>query len=132
MRPMRVTIYRNYRWINDQDPSVDAMRTIIKSENHLTDGRASAITGISAATFTSWFSGKTKRPQNATISQAAAALGYVRRDELARDGHVIVGYVRARDLDYQKEIEKQADFLIRHGRRKPQVKRKKKNGHAAA
>jgi hypothetical protein len=128
----KFTVYRNFRWSTEQDPSVDAMRTMIKAENHLTDGRASAITGISAATFTAWFSGKTKRPQNATLTQASAALGYVRRDELDRNGQVHIGYVRARDLDYEREIEKQADFLLKHGRKKKKRTKRKTNGHGSS
>src|SRR5215467_8733195 len=113
---MKVRVYRNIRWLNDQDPMVDALRTVVKAENHLSDNMAHQITGVSTTTFANWFNGKTRCPQNATATQAAAALGYVRRDELTRDGHVVVGYVRARSLDYAKEIEKQADWLLKQGR----------------
>jgi len=122
--------YRNIRWIRDQDPMVDALRTIVQAENHLNNSRAAAITGLAAQTFANWFNGKTRCPQNASSTQCAAALGYVRRDELTRDGHVVVGYVRARELDYDKEIEKQADWLLKQGRgRKKRKVRRKPNGH---
>ena len=121
--------YRHIRWVNDQDPMVDALRTIIKAENHLTDGRTAAITGLSATTIANWMNGKTRCPQNASAMQCSAALGYVRRDELTKDGHVVVGYVRARELDYDKEIEKQATWYIkRHGPKKKRARRKKPNG----
>jgi hypothetical protein len=74
------------------------------------------------------FSGGTRRPQNATVAQVTAALGYVRRDELRGNGTVIIGFVKARDLNYQREIEKQATWLMRH--RGP--RRKRRNGKAPA
>jgi len=129
-RRMQVGVYRHYNFV-DKDPMIDALRTVVKAENHLTDGRASAISGVSTTTFHNWFEGTTRRPQNATATQVAAALGYVRRDELDSRGHVHVGFVRVRDLDYQKEIEKQADWLLKQ--RGPKKKRKRKpngNGHA--
>ena len=122
---MKVSIYRNYRFI-DKDPTIDAMRTIIKSEEKLTNGAASAITGVAATTFAGWFDGATRRPNNATLTQAAAALGYVRRDEMKTDGQVVVGYVKARTLDYRKEREKQADWLLKQRGPKKRVRRKRK------
>lgn len=123
---MKVNVYRNYRFL-DKDPVIDAMRTVVQSELKLTNGRAHSITGISASTFDNWFVGSVRRPQNATVSQAAAALGYVRRDELKANGEVIVGFVKARDYDYAKEIEKQADWWLKQGKKK---KARKKNGDA--
>lgn len=125
---MKVNVYRNYRFL-DKDPMIDALRTVVQSENHLNNNRASAITGVSPTTFHGWFDGTTRKPQNATATQAAAALGYVRRDEMARDGQVHVGFVRVRDLDYEKEIEKQATWLIDQGRRKKRRRRRKANGN---
>lgn len=122
-------LYRNFSFI-DKDPSIDAARQVIRAEEHLTNGRAAAITGLSATTFYSWFEGGTRRPQNASLTQAMAALGRVRRDELGRDGQVHIGYVKVRDLDYQREIEKQADWLLKQRGPKPKRKRKAKgNGH---
>jgi DNA-binding transcriptional regulator YdaS (Cro superfamily) len=122
----KITIYRTYRFV-DKDPLIDAMRTVVRDEQHLTNGRASAISGVSATTFHNWFEGSTRRPQNACCSAAMAALGYVRRDELTKDGQLIPGYVKARGtrLDYEKEIEKQADWLLQQGRKK---RPRKKNG----
>ena len=123
MKPQpRVTIYRNYRFL-DKDSIIDALRTVIKDENHLTDNRAAAITGVAATTFFNWFSGPTRCPQNASVTQAAAALGYVRRDEIDSRGQVHVGFVRARQLDYDREITKQADWILKQNRPK-----KRKNG----
>jgi hypothetical protein len=126
----RIGIYRNYRWV-DKDPLIDALRTVCQDEG-LTNYEAHCITGISTTTFKGWFDGETRRPQNATATQAAAALGYVRRDELRHDGTVVVGYVKARKLDYKKEREKQADWILDQRGPKPKRKRTKKaNGHGA-
>lgn len=122
----KITIYRNYRFI-DKDPIIDAMRTVVKDELKLNNFRAQSITGVSAGTFENWFEGGTRRPQNATVSQAAAALGYVRRDELKANGEVVVGFVKARNYDYAKEIEKQADWLLKQGKTKKK-RTAKKNG----
>src|SRR5262245_27356221 len=122
----KLTLYRNYRFI-DKDPIIDAMRTVVKDELNLSDARAHSIIGIAGTTFHNWFDGPTRCPQNATVSQAAAALGYVRRDELTPVGQVIVGFVRARGtkLDYEKEITKQRDWFLKHGG-KPAKKRARK------
>jgi hypothetical protein len=125
---MKVNIYRNYRFV-DKDPIIDALRTVLKSEEHLTNGAASAISGVAATTFHGWFDGATRRPNNATSTQAAAALGYVRRDEMRPDGQVVVGYVKTRELDLKKEREKMADWLLKQrGPKKKRAQRKKGNG----
>src|ERR1700757_2984378 len=100
--------YRNYPWNVDKDPIIDAAKTVVRMDEKLSNGRAASITGVAASTFEAWFEGPPRRPQNATMCQARGALGYVRRDELKTDGTVVVGFVKARDYDYAKEIEKQA------------------------
>jgi hypothetical protein len=100
---------------------------MVKSELKMKNSRAAAITGIAVGTLDNWFNGSTRRPQNATVSQVAAALGYVRRDEFKANGEVAVGFVKARDYDYAKEIEKQADWLLKQGKKKRPAK-KKTNG----
>ena len=122
---MKINVYRNYVWI-DKDPIVDALRTICQDEK-LTNYEAAAITGVSVTTFANWFEGPTQRPMNATSTQVAAALGYVRRDELKSDGTVTVGYVKARKVDYKSEREKQADWLLKN-RQPARQRRKKRDG----
>lgn len=124
----KVNIYRNYRFI-DKDPIIDAMRTVVRDELGFNNNHTSAITGVSPTTFHAWFEGGTRRPQNATASQAMAGLGYVRRDEMKPDGQVVVGFVRATGtkLDYRHEIAKQADWLLKQGKRK-RPRKKKRNG----
>lgn len=119
----RVIIYRNYRFL-DKDPIIDAMRTVVKSNEKLKNKTAHEITGVATATFENWFSGTTRKPQNATTCQAMGALGYVRRDTFNPDGTIAVGFVKGRNLNYQKEIEKQADWTIKHA----QPKKRKRNG----
>lgn len=123
----KVTIYRNYQFI-DKDPIIDALRTVVKSDEKLNNHKASQITGVAAGTLDNWFNGPTRCPQNATATQVAAALGYVRRDEFARDGSVHVGYAKAKDYDYAKEIEKQANWILKQGRKRKPRTRKKPNG----
>jgi hypothetical protein len=126
---MRTYIYRNYRFL-DKDPIIDAVRTVVKSEEHLKNNHVHQISGVATATLDNWFDGVTRQPRNSTVSQVTAALGYVRRDELKSDGTVVIGFVKARDLDWEKEIEKQANwFLKTHGPKKKK-KKKKTNGQA--
>ena len=125
----RVQIYRTYRWV-DKDVIIDSVRTVVEKE-HLKNSRVHEISGVATATLDNWFNGSTKKPQNATITAVTSALGYVRRDSLNPDGTVAVGFVKGRELDYQKEIEKQATWMLKHGIGKPKKKRRKKktNGH---
>jgi hypothetical protein len=125
---VKVTVYRNYRFL-DKDPIIDAIKTVVRSNEKLNNNHAHRITGVTSGTFDSWFEGGTRRPQNATISQVAAALGYVRRDELKSDGQLVVGFVKANSkIDYESEITKQADWIIKQGTKKPRKKKAKKNG----
>jgi hypothetical protein len=120
------TIYRNYRFV-DKDPVIDALRTVVQDEG-LSDYQAAQITGVAAGTYKGWFRGATRRPNNATSTQTAAALGYVRRDEMRADGQVVVGYVKARDIDQKKEREKMADWILKQRGPKKKKPRKKANG----
>lgn len=126
----RFLVYRNYNFI-DKDPICDAMRTIIRSDEHLNNNQVHQITGVASQTIDGWLDGATRRPQNATISQVTAALGYVRRDTLDKNGAVQVRFVKVRELDFADEIEKQADWYLKHGgKKKPAKRRKKGNGRA--
>lgn len=126
---MKINIYRNYRFI-DKDPILDALKTVVRDGEGLNNNRAAAITGIAPTTFNGWFDGGVRKPQNATATQVAAALGYVRRDELKEDGQVIVGYTKARKVDHKAEMKKQADWLLKQGKRRKPRKRNHANGKA--
>lgn len=122
--------YRNFRFV-DKDPTIDAQRMIFRDEG-LTEYEAAQITGCAAATYKGWFRGGTRRPNNATLTQTAAALGYVRRDELRPDGTVVVGYRKARTIDPVVERGKMADWILKHGSPKKKKRAKRKtNGNGA-
>lgn len=125
-----VHIYRTYRFL-DKDPIIDALKTVVRSEEGLNDHRASVITGVSPTTFRNWFDGGTRCPQNATACAAAAGLGYVRRDEMKADGTVVVGFIKARKTskEFQDEIAAQADWVLKQGKRKRRPK--KSNGRGS-
>jgi hypothetical protein len=126
---------RTYRWF-DKDPIIDAARTMIGDEK-LKLNMVHQISGVSATTLDNWFHGDTRKPQNDTLTALSSSLGYVRHDHLNRDGTVTVAFEKVRDLNYRKEIEKQANWLLKHGtpEQKKAVKKKtakiKTNGHAA-
>lgn len=122
---MRTIFYRNYSF-TDKDPIIDAVRSVVKDEK-LKIGTVHQITGVAATTIDNWFNGETRKPQNATVTQVTAALGYVRRDDLDRHGRVVVGFAKARRLDYRDEIEKQADWLLNHSDKRKK-KRRRRNG----
>jgi len=126
----RVTIYRNYRFLLDKDPIIDALRTVIKSEERLKNSMVHQISGVATATLDNWFEGTTRKPQNATVCQVTGALGYARMDDIDRYGRVIVGFRKVRDIDRQREIEKQADFFLKHHPPKQKKRKKKVNGSA--
>lgn len=129
----KLHIYRSmYNWL-DRDKSVDALYSHIRNE-HLSNHRVHEISGVASQTLKNWFDGKTRKPQNMTLLAVSSALGLVRADYFDRSGNVQVDFKKARELDYEKEIEKQADFLLKHGTTKQKAavkkKRTKKNGHA--
>jgi hypothetical protein len=118
-------IYRTYVW-QDKDPIIDAVRTVVRDEK-LKNNMVHQISGVATATLDNWFSGSTRKPQNTTVCAVTSALGYVRSDDIDRNGRLVVGFRKARDLDYRKEIEKQADWLIKqHGPKKKRPRRRKK------
>ena len=124
--------YRNYNFLT-KDPVIDAMRTVIKSEEKLKNAEAHAITGVATATFENWFNGTTCKPQNATVCQAMGALGYLRRDTFDRNGVVTPAFVKGRMVDRAAEIEKQAVWHLKYAAAKKKLKKpraKKANGHA--
>lgn len=65
--------YRSYKF-TERDPVIDKIRGIVSNseQNYKNISEAS---GVSAATMSNWFRGKTKRPQFCTIAAVAAALG---------------------------------------------------------
>ncbi len=125
----RVHLYRTYRWI-DKDPVIDAVRTVVQDEK-LKSGAVHEISGVATATLDNWFNGHTRKPQNVTVTAVTSALGYVRHDRLNPDGTVAVSFEKARDLNWDREIEKQANFVLKNGTAKQRkvAKRKKAPKH---
>jgi hypothetical protein len=66
--------YKSYNFI-DKDPIIDEIRTIYDASGvnykWITDS-----SGVTAQTLMNWFSGRTKRPQAATINAVLRCLGY--------------------------------------------------------
>jgi|SRR4029077_13061663 len=129
----RSFFYRNYNFI-DKDPICTALRQVIRGEEHLKNHHVHQISGVAAQTIDGWLDGATRRPQNATVTQVTGALGYARRDEILPDGTVVPGFRKVRRYDYDKEIEKQADFFLKmhpeKAKKKRKQKKKKSNGGA--
>jgi hypothetical protein len=70
-------VYDTYRFI-DKDPVIDEMRTAWR-DSGMKVSTVARIANMASATPTSWFGGKTKRPQNASICAFMGALGFERR-----------------------------------------------------
>jgi uncharacterized membrane protein len=114
----KVHIYRTYRWI-DKDPIIDAVRTVVKTDEKMNNNMVHEISGVASATLDNWFNGSTRRPQNSTVTAVTSALGYVRQDAFNPDGTVAVGFVKKRKLNYKQGVKK-----------KKRRQKKKGNGHA--
>lgn len=76
-------LYQSYVF-RDKDPAIDAIRTVMQDhfgkqnlaheDYHDVEEKG----GPTAGCIKSWFEGKTRRPQNATLEAAGRALGYHR------------------------------------------------------
>lgn len=122
----KVHIYRTYRFI-DKDPIIDAIKTVVKSDEHLKNNHVHQISGVATATLDNWFDGPTRKPQNSTVCAVTTSLGYVRRDRIRPDGTLEIGFKKDKSYDWEKEIEKQADWILeQHGPKKKRKRAKKK------
>jgi len=122
----RIKLYRTYRFI-DKDPVCDAVRTI-KQDTGLNNNQIGALSGCAPGTVHNMLDGETRRPQNATTTAIASALGYVRHDRLRRDGTVEIAFEKAREYDWRKEYERAATWLLKHGGKPKRKRAKKGNG----
>jgi len=115
----KFTFYRSYRF-TQKDQVCDALKTMIRDDEHLNNNQVRAISGVAAQTIHGWLDGPTQRPQNATITAVASSLGYVRRDYFdKRTGRYTVAFQKdLPNIDYREEIKKQADWLLKHGNKK--------------
>jgi hypothetical protein len=125
--------YRGYRF-TDKDKICDALRTVLRDHEGLSDHQVHAVSGVAAATVHNWLDGPTRRPQNACVMAVTNVLGYARADVVdQKTGEIIPAFnkVRRAAFDYQKEREAQADWIVENDPRKKKRKRKKRksNGH---
>ena len=70
-----IRIYRNYEY--DRDPVLDEVAGMIEKERLVKKpGIVAEIATVSRQTIVNWLSGKTRRPQYATMMAVTASLGY--------------------------------------------------------
>lgn len=79
---MSMKFYKSYSFV-DKDPVVDQVRTAINDAG-LTYHQVSELSDVSVGTLVSWFHGKTRRPQHATIMAVMLGIGYEQRWVKAR------------------------------------------------
>ena len=127
---VRFNGYRGIRFMRgEKDEIIGALKTMIRGDEHLNNNQVSQISGVSATTVANWFDGDTRKPQNATVMALTSTLGYLRRDYRNKDGTVSPGFVKdLKDIDYEQEMVKQADWLLKQGKPKRKRARKHKNG----
>jgi hypothetical protein len=68
--------YKSYNFV-DKDPVIDEIRTVYQ-ESGVNYKWIEDNAGVSTATLSGWFSGKTRKPQSATIEAVLRSLGYKR------------------------------------------------------
>lgn len=71
---MSMRFYKSYSF-TDKDPVIDVLRTAV-ADTGLTYEQIEELSDVKAATLKSWFHGRTKRPQHATIMAVTRAIGY--------------------------------------------------------
>jgi transcriptional regulator with XRE-family HTH domain len=76
VRVMKLHVYKTYKFNGSaQDPSIGKFKTLYTKEGS-TRGIVSEKSGISKTTIGNWLSGKTKRPQFATMQAAVRTLNH--------------------------------------------------------
>lgn len=127
-------LYRSYNFVT-KDPIIEAARAVRRASKD--DKQAHQISGVHTQTIHGWFDGDTRNPRHSTITAYAAAYGFVRQDRLNRDGTVDVHFVQVRDMNIERELEKQADWILRREQAKERAelrakaqRKAKRNGHA--
>lgn len=108
-----VRVLRSYRFI-DKDPVIDEMRTVVQDEGLIKKLKIVAdLSSLSVGTIDSWFNGKTKRPQNASIMAVMTSLGYQRKWE------------KSRKFNLDDELKVARDWLKREKAKADKAKGKK-------
>jgi transcriptional regulator with XRE-family HTH domain len=71
---MKGFTYKSYSF-TDKDPIIDEIRTVVQ-DSGVSYRQIEEESGVTSWTLRSWFDGKTRRPQAATLNAVARALGY--------------------------------------------------------
>lgn len=69
-----ISTYRSYNFV-DKDPIIDRVRTMMRQAG-LSLAEVERKSGVKESTLDSWFNGKTRKPQFATISAVISACGF--------------------------------------------------------
>jgi hypothetical protein len=87
-------MYRTYPFVG-QDPVVTDLKNVLVDMGLISQLEIVAtISGVSVMTLHSWLSGRTRKPQHATLAAVFTSLGYE------------LGPVHVRDIDIDEELEK--------------------------
>jgi hypothetical protein len=70
--------YRTYKF-RGQDPVIGQIKTMFLNKEDMKKVELSELSNVSSTTIYNWFSGKTRRPMNATIEATGRALGFQRK-----------------------------------------------------
>ena len=90
-------VYRSYSFV-DKDPVIDSLRTLVQREGFAKKGglrRLSLLSDVSETAMANWFSGPTRRPQNASIEAVARAMGYRRQ-----------GFEKFKEVNFESALKK--------------------------
>jgi hypothetical protein len=66
--------YTTYNFV-EKDPVIDVLRTM-QRDSGMSNQQIAEKSKVSEGTIHGWFSGRTKRPQFATVAAAAVAMGF--------------------------------------------------------
>ena len=73
-RPRTAIGYQSYTF-HDHDPMIDKLRDLLKAEGKSYTW-VETRSGVTSPTMRNWFSGKTRKPQFATLNAVARCLGH--------------------------------------------------------
>ena len=85
-----LTPYKSYPAFRDRDPIIDMLQTAYEDDGS-TYTKVSERSGVSTTTIHNWFSGKTRRPQFATVAAFAIAVGKT-GIVFGKNGPRLIGY----------------------------------------
>jgi hypothetical protein len=112
--------YRTYPMSADKkDPIIFKIKNVLQEEGLLKKRSiVHQLSGVATGTLDGWFDGETVSPINRTVQAVITSLGYTTE------------FVKVKDLDMDKELQKAADWYLKHdanGKKRP-VKKRRLNG----